>query len=228
MSDFFDVASAIIKAGGPDKFRLRLGQIVSAQNDGTVTVTIAGGATQVPGVKVATACHPIPGRTCWIATDGRDLFVLDTLGGQPLACKVYRTADQSIANYSTAWTTVTWQADSFDSGSMWTSGTDVSIPVRGIYQVTACASWAGNTAGTYRGCLIQRVRSGAATDIAYTQLSPLPGTVAMVQQATGFVTCEVGDGIRLLVRQNSGASLALNGGSFSDSHMVVTYIGPNS
>ncbi len=59
--------------------RLRQGVIVSVEA-ATVTVTIAGSTTQVAGVKCLQSCRPVAGSTCWMLTDGRDLFVLGILG----------------------------------------------------------------------------------------------------------------------------------------------------
>jgi hypothetical protein len=73
-------ALAAALAGPGANLRLRQGSVVSGQVDGTVTITIAGSATQVAGVKYIDSYHPLAGDTVWLATDGRDLFIIGRLG----------------------------------------------------------------------------------------------------------------------------------------------------
>jgi hypothetical protein len=59
----------------PASLRLRFGQ-VSASAVGSVSVTVAGSATVVPGVSYLSSYSPVVGDTVVLLTDGADVLVL--------------------------------------------------------------------------------------------------------------------------------------------------------
>lgn len=223
MKDMNELVSAIEKAAPAPAFRRRMGKVISIQSNYTITVTIAGSDVQIDGVRYFAHYAPTVGSHVWLDTDGVDWIAAGAvagLGGDIPTCKVYRTADLNIAT-GTTYTTVTWQAESYDTASMWTSGTDVIVPLSGIYLVHATASWNGNATG-YRTCLIKR----GTTTIGYTQ-DTATSTNVMQQQAIASCTANAGDAIILQVRQGSGGTLALSGTQVYETQMVVTYLGPD-
>lgn len=77
MSDMLKIAQAL---GGTDNpLRLRQGVVSAVAADLTCTVTVAGSAVAVSGVKQLTTAYALAGDTVWLATDGRDLFVVGVL-----------------------------------------------------------------------------------------------------------------------------------------------------
>lgn len=70
--------------GGEVGLRLRQGVAVTVPGDGTATVTIGGDSTLISGVRVASHVPLSAGQTCWILTDGQDLFVVATLAMPPI------------------------------------------------------------------------------------------------------------------------------------------------
>lgn len=75
--DAFEVAREF--KGSDNPLRFRQGEIVAVNSDWTVDVTIGGSETVVPGVRHLSAYPPYVGDGVWIATDGRDLFVMGPL-----------------------------------------------------------------------------------------------------------------------------------------------------
>lgn len=101
MMDIQEVVS-ILKNDGPT-LRLRQCVVVSVQAT-TATITIAGSAAEVSGVKFMSTYRPFAGDTCWIMTDGRDLFIFGALGADAMH-KVGATGEPAFqyswVNYDT-------------------------------------------------------------------------------------------------------------------------------
>lgn len=67
----------------------------------------------------------------------------------PMYCEVRRTADESINNATHSY--LTWQSEIYDPYNMWSSGQWITLPVAGIWLVTACVSWASGSGYRYVG-----------------------------------------------------------------------------
>lgn len=194
-----------LQATAPDPaFKLRQGVIVSVAADYTVTVTIGGSTTQVTGVSVASHTCPIPGATCWLATDGTDWMVLATLAPTgPAYGSMRKSVAQSIPN--AAWTAMTWasRTDTIATGT--TLGSDgVTIGVPGLYSVTLSSDIGGTqTAGTH---YVRITKGGVA--MAQGSAANFPTTSTFVSRtiAAGIFKCAVGDVINGEVYQNAGAA----------------------
>ncbi len=65
--------------------RLRQGKIIAVAADGTATITIGGDNTEISGIAVASHVSAVPGFACWLAVDGRDAFIIATIGPEVAA-----------------------------------------------------------------------------------------------------------------------------------------------
>lgn len=80
MDPVADLARLLAPGEHPAGVRLRQGKIISVAADGTATITIGGDSTQVSGVAVASHVSVDPGNACWLVVNGRDAFVIATIG----------------------------------------------------------------------------------------------------------------------------------------------------
>ena len=224
-----DLADAIENSGPAPKFRRRMGTVSAINTNYTINVTVAGSTTVLSNVKYFAHYAPKVGSQVWLDTDGRDWIAVGAIagsGGQVPSCKVFRTADLSVATGS-AYTTVPWQTTDFDPWGMWSSGaaTNVVAPISGRYLVTAQIEWTGN-ATSYRGASL-RVNGSNTSNFAFVQ-NDSSGTALFSHSISSVRAAQAGDYFQLLVRQNSGAALAMSGTTVAESHMTVTYLGPDA
>jgi len=78
MDDLQPIVQAILDKI-PQGVRLRQGVIDHVNTDGTVALTIGGDTTVIDHVMVLASAYLSAGDTVWIATDGRDLWVIGRL-----------------------------------------------------------------------------------------------------------------------------------------------------
>lgn len=132
----------------------------------------------------------------------------------PPRCKVYKTANQSIAN--SAWACLTWNAEAFDSDTMHdntTSNSRITFTTAGTYQITYNALWANNSTGL-RNHTIEKngttTQGSGTTIIEPFAMSPVAATHsgASISVMASFVA---GDWIQAFAWQNSGGALNLAG-----------------
>lgn len=204
MNDLHDLVTALGKAAPEAPVRLRRGQIVSVQSDGTVTVTVGGGTEQAQGVRVAASCCPIPNAGCWLATDGQDMFVLATMAPSgPAYGFMRKSVAQSIAN--TTWTEMTWasRTDTIETGvTLGSNGITVIVP--GVYAVSVAVQLGGTwTTGT---CYTRLLKNGATVAAGSGMPFPSTSTFAMRAMASMPIKCAAGDVINAEVYQSSGAA----------------------
>lgn len=222
--DYNELVTAITDAAPDAPVRRRMGTVAAINADRTINVTIGGSTTTITGVRYFAHYAPKVGAQVWLDTDGRDWVALGAIAGQGGAtpsCKVYRTSDLSIATSTTA-TTVTWQAAHTDPWGMWTTGTNVVVPLTGIYLMTAMTQW--NTATTgYRNTRIQV--NGA--DVSWSQLDPPASSVTSGYANHALAALTKGDIVTMVARQTSSAALSLNSG-ISGTNLTVSYLGPDA
>jgi len=111
-----------------------------------------------------------------------------------------RTTDTNINHAAT--TTVPWENEEHDTDGMWTSGTDIVIQTAGTYIITGEVEWENASDFTSRQCLIvtdvgtlAQARGPAMSDGATHQI------VSVINEM------DVGEFIRLVIRQQSGGAI---------------------
>lgn len=219
-------ADAVASAAPAEKLRRRMGKVVAINTNRTINVQIAGSTTTITGVHYFNHYAPKLNTQVWLDTDGRDWIAIGAIagsGGAVPTVKVHRTADLSVATGST-YTAVPWQAAEYDPWGMWTSGTNVVVPITGRYLVTGQASWLGNNTG-YRTALLQY--NGGTANFGYAQ-SDAGTTNQFSLSVSGIRTATAGDYFSLNVRQGSGVTLGLMGTASVYTHMTVTYLGSDA
>ena len=224
MSEIDAFVSAIVAAAPDAPVRFRRGQIVSVQANGTVTVTVAGGTTAVAGVKVSSSCCPLPGAGCWIATDGRDMYVMDTLAPNgPAYGFMRKSSAQSIPNAT--WTEMTWggRTDTIATGvTLGTTGITVTVP--GIYATTVAIQLGGTwTTGT---CYVRLIRNGTIIAAGSGMPFPSSSSFAMRAVATMPIRCAAGDVLNAEIYQNAGGARDQDIGAGANVLSAV-WIGPS-
>jgi len=225
MTDLNEVVAAIRDAAPDAPLRRRMGAVDAINANRTINVTIAGSTTAITGVHYFGHYAPKVGAQVWLDTDGRDWVAVGAIagaGGAVPSVKVWRTADLSIAN-SSAYTAITWQA-SDDPWGMWTSGTNVTIPITGRYLLTACSWWVANANG-YRTMVLSV--NGSTTYSSYAQIDAT-GTSAHIFHMPAVLKLNAGDYVNMRVRQTSGAALSMNAGASYETHLEITYLGPDT
>lgn len=225
-------SDAIASAAPEAPLRRRMGKVTAIGSNYTISVQIAGSTTTITGVRYFNHYAPKVGSQVWLDTDGRDWIAIGAiagLGGAVPSVKVMRTADLSIAT-GAAYTTVAWQAADFDPWGMWTSGTNVVVPLTGRYLITGQATFnAGATLGSYRGV---QVRTNGSTGgyIGWTQTdyASSSGVSVWSGTATGVRHMVAGDYVTMHVHHNNAAALTLSSTAINDTHMTVTYLGSDA
>lgn len=227
MTDISALADAIGSAGPAPTLQRRMGKVVAINTNRTIDVQIAGSTTTITGVRYFAHFAPKLNTQVWLDTDGRDWIAIGAiagLGGQVPTCKVYRTADYNIATGST-YTTIPWSAAEYDPYGMFTSGTNIVVPLTGRYLVTAQVEFNGNATG-YRGGAL-RTGGSVATNFSFAQMDA--GTTNLFSfQLASVRTMVAGDYFQLLVRQGSGVTIALAASTIAETSMTITYLGPDA
>ena len=226
MSNLNDLVEAL-KSNAPDPaLKRRMGVVTAIASTYTISVKIAGATNVITGVRYFGHYAPKVGSAVWLDTDGRDWIAVGVIAGLGAAhpsCKVYRTADQSIATGS-AWTAVVWQAAEYDPHGMYNGTSLVTVPITGRYLIQAQVQFNAN--GTsYRG---SSLRLNGVTTISFAQTDAAGSTALYSHHNATTAKLTAGDYVQLLVRQNSGAALGLSATTTSESHMTVTYLGPDA
>ena len=222
--DMISALASELTPGGPGgdtpTLRFRQGAIVSVQANGTATVTIGGDTTQLAGVKVASCVCPVPGASCWLAVDGRDLFVIATLApAGPAWGTMRQSAAQAIGN--AAFTAYSWanRTEITVRGVTATnSGLEVLVP--GLYSITASPALAANATGQRHSQLTVN-----GTVVAQGASTPAPSTQIARLNASTIVKLAIGDVVNVTVYQNSGGSLNTDTGPGAGT-LTVTWLGP--
>jgi len=204
MTEIADLVAALAAASPSSRLRLRQGAIQSIQSDGTVTITIAGGTTEIAGIPVASSCCPIPGAGCWILTDGRDMLVIATQA-RIAELLLTRTTAQAIATGT--WAAITWTAEASDPAGMWASGSTATVITPGLYQLTAQATWPASTTGL-RGLRVAVNGTPIATD------TRLPANATHTAGVAALGRLAAADTITVEVLQDTGGSVDLTSAAF--------------
>lgn len=203
MTGMKDLVAALAASTPDSPFRLRQGVIVSVQGD-TCTITIGGSATQISSVHYSSHCCPLPGASCWLATDGRDWFILATLApAGPAFGSMRKSAAQSIPNAT--WTEMTWGSRTDTTATGTTLGsTGVTILVPGLYSVTLSSDIGGTqAAGTHYARIVKN-----SSTVMMGSGMPFPTSTNFASRTVvaGIIKCAIGDVINGEIYQNAGGA----------------------
>jgi hypothetical protein len=198
--------------------RLRQGVIVSLQGN-TATVKIGGSDTEVAGISWASHTCPVPGATCWLATDGRDWMILATLSPSGPAWGTMRKSTAQAIPDST-FTQLDW-ADRVDvtTYGLTAGNTGFTVVVPGVYSVSASPSMVANATGN-------RVARILVNGAVVSQGLTIGATAVQARLANATVVkCAATDVINVDVWQSSGGALNTSTGA---GHCVLTatWMGP--
>lgn len=201
------LVAALASSGPAAPVRFRVGVVQTVAADGTATVTVGGSSTAITGVKVASSCCPVPGATCWLAVDGRDLFVLATLAPYgPAFGSMRQSSAQTVG--TGAFTALDWTNRTDTTASGVTLGaTGITCVVPGVYQVSVAASFAANTTGVRH---LQIIKNGTTVDFAVYSTNAPSGTEVCRMTGTVPIRLAVGDYVNGSVFQSSGGNLSTN------------------
>ena len=145
----------------------------------------------------------------------------------PPRVKVYKTANQSIAD--NAYACLTWNAEAFDSDTMHdntTSNSRITFTTAGTYQITLNCLWANNSTGI-RNHTIEK--NGSTSINSGTKiLEPFafnPGNATHNGVSVSLMhSFAAGDWIQVFVLQNSGGALNLSGTTEAHSSFSARWI----
>lgn len=146
----------------------------------------------------------VPTSTDWNTFVVRNLayFREITLRADPPACRLRRSTNQSLASGGSG-TVITFDAERYDSDTMWSAGSRITIVTAGLYTVTGGALYEANSTG-YRQTAIQlngTTLLAADSKLAVTAPGPTAGSVATTYKLVP------GDYLELLCFQNSGIAI---------------------
>lgn len=174
-------------------------------------IKLDGETSALPFTPVSLVSGLVSGHRVWVAlatnadpsVRSRRVVILGKADGFPRrGITIRRNTAVSIPNAGVS-TTLSWEVEDFDSESMWTSGSTITIPTAGVWSTTFQIEWAASV--------------GAGR--AFMSIEVAPGTVYRLPYAgTGeqFITMNVtmpmqaGDTFVAKVFQSSGAALNLN------------------
>lgn len=203
MVDMTALAQLLTDDSNPPRFRQ--GQIQSVAANGTVTVTVRGGTTQLAGVRVASNTCPLPGASCWLVTDGLDWMVWSTLApAGPAAAFMRQASAQTIPNGTT--TAYSWSSRTDLTAVGCTLGSNgITIGVPGLYQVTIAPLLAGF--------------------VPITSVRLLQNGVAAQNSPAAIMRLTIGDVINADLTQYYGTDAATGIGSGANV-LRATWLGP--
>lgn len=221
MTEMRALVEALQSAAPDPAVKLRQGVIVSLQGN-TATVKIGGSTTEVAGIHYASNTCPVPGASCWLATDGRDWMIFATLAPSGPAWGTMRKSTVQAIGTS-AFTELGWASRTDVTSYGLTPGsTGFTVVVPGIYSVTASPTFVANATGVRIGRIIV---NGAPV----SQGVAIPATTGIVSRnaTAAIVNCATGDIINADVWQNSGGNLNTDTGA-GHCILTATWVGPTA
>lgn len=145
----------------------------------------------------------------------------------PPRVKVYKTANQSIAN--AAYACLTWNAEAFDSDTMHdntTSNSRITFTTAGTYQLTWVSLWPANTTGNRIHTIEKNgttTQGSGTTIIEPVGFNPVNAT-HNGYTVTTMASFSAGDYIQAFVYQSSGGALNYNGTSEAHSSLQARWV----
>ena len=232
MSDLVRAARAISYAQASSAFRRRAGVVVSVQSDYTCTVQVAGNATSISGVRYFAHVSPRPGQQVWLDTDGFDVIAVGVIAGNggALPFGTWRrnnTASTQSINTGSI-TSVNFDTVIHDPWTMLAggAGTDVVVPLAGVYALSANASFASSTAGTFREVLIYSGSTLLVRSRAEQPSGGFPNSAVFL--TTSAVRALAKDAVvTMRVQHDTGSALNLGSGS-GENVLFLAYLGADA
>jgi len=141
--------------------------------------------------------------------------------------------NQAIASSNGVFSAVTWDNVSYDTAGMFSAAAPdhLTVPVAGVYVITGGVRWSANAAGfRFAGiCLNQdaascSINENVAVSEYATNDDPVIGNLKLTQQSVSTqVKLAAGDTIRLIVTQDSGVGLTVDG--YAATYLAMSWIG---
>ena len=141
--------------------------------------------------------------------------------------------NQAIASSNGVFTAVTWDNVSYDTAGMFSAAAPdhLTAPAAGVYVITGGVRWSANPSGfRFAGiCLNQdaascSINENVAVSEYATNDDPAIGNLKLTQQSVSTqVKLAAGDTIRLIVTQDSGAVLTVDG--YAATYLAMSWIG---
>lgn len=151
---------------------------------------------------------------------------------RPPSVRVQKSTDQSITNNTH--TMVSWNAESWDTDTMWssTAPTRIDINTSGKYLVTAFVCWGTSTSSTggnvrQAGVLVDGTTSANSNRATSVAGAPKSTSIPIAQTVSDVLSLTSTQFLRLNVYQDSGAALSVQhttGTGARIASMTVTWI----
>lgn len=227
MNNDIAALAALMVSGDQQRFRLRQGQITAVASNNTCTVTIAGETDNpISEVKYASAVCPVPGASCWIATDGRDLFVVATIAPYGVAWgNMRRTTAQTINNGTFVqmdFSTEANRADIYNYGTT-SSSSGITVLVPGLWAIMGSPTFVQNSGGNARYSFIT-VNGTRAWQGAFAAESGGGSSTYAPVPCAGTLKLQIGDVVGIQLFQNATNMNTLVGVGYGI--LNVRWIGP--
>lgn len=223
-SDLFLTASRLKNSN--TSWKVLAAKVISIQADRTLTVTINGATEQVSDVAYTTATEPLPGSLVWCVSDGVDLFAIGLIStaDRTIAPRANRSTNQNIANATDA--SIDFDGVNSDAWGSWASGANsarLTCKVPGRYMAVGQVTFEANATG-FRRVWIEKDSSSTVGRVDAISIGA--GSAMWLNVTSQPFTMAVGEYIRLMVRQNSGGSLAVVNSSTFSPTLSLIYLGP--
>lgn len=133
-------------------------------------------------------------------------FIAEQFPVQMPCARAYKTGSQTLATATN--TAVTFDAEEFDTGSIWSSSASTKFyaPTAGYYRFSYVCWWNSSAAGLRRSWVY---KNGSGTDYGWDQRPPVGAGDGAVTNGSDIVQMAAGDYLELYGMQNSGGNLAL-------------------
>jgi hypothetical protein len=156
------------------------------------------------------------------------------IGAIPQA-RVEKTVAQAIPSNIAVFNTLTWESELYDTAGLFNPAAPdrLTAPIAGVYAIDGGVRWATNALGTrFAGICINQPTVGACgltNNVAVSQYAtnddPGIGTMRLTQQSVSTqLKLAAGDVVQVVVTQNSGGALNIDG--FPVTHLAMTWVGP--
>lgn len=148
--------------------------------------------------------------------------------------RVEKNVAQSIPSNIAVFNTLTWESELYDTAGLFDPAAPdrLTAPIAGVYVINAGVRWAANALGTrFAGICINQPTVGScgiANNVAISQYAtnddPGIGTLRLTQQSVSTqVKLNAGDVVQVIVTQNSGGALNVDG--FPATNLGMTWVG---